>query len=190
MDVDGPWGEDLGRCARGVRRTHGSSFGRRREPHFDRSTPNLRWGGGGRKSRRPYSLGTASACPSLEPLIAGRINVALIRAHWPEILPVATSKGWNARQTTQTRLRKPTALRRLERSAELPFPDAVVGQAFAGNDPSLALVSAAASESTPAACRRISSASRSRRRQCRTASDRRNSYPGARTRRLSGHSRG
>ena len=43
------------------------------------------------KSRRLYSFGKASAFPSLEPLIAGRINVALIRAHWPEILRVAAS---------------------------------------------------------------------------------------------------
>jgi TnpA family transposase len=43
------------------------------------------------KSRRLYSFGTASAYPSLEPLIAGRINVALIRAHWSEILRVAAS---------------------------------------------------------------------------------------------------
>ena len=34
-------------------------------------------------SRRPY--------PSLEPLIAGRINVALIRAHWDDILRIAVS---------------------------------------------------------------------------------------------------
>jgi TnpA family transposase len=43
------------------------------------------------KSRRLYSFGKAAAYPSLEPLIAGRINVALIRAHWPEILRVAAS---------------------------------------------------------------------------------------------------
>jgi len=43
------------------------------------------------KSRRLYSFGKASAHPSLEPLIAGRINVALIRAHWPDILRVAAS---------------------------------------------------------------------------------------------------
>ena len=43
------------------------------------------------KSRRFYSFGKASAYPSLEPLIAGRINVALIRAHWSEILRVAAS---------------------------------------------------------------------------------------------------
>jgi len=43
------------------------------------------------KSRRLYSFGKASAYPSLEPLIAGRINVALIRAHWSEILRVAAS---------------------------------------------------------------------------------------------------
>jgi TnpA family transposase len=38
-----------------------------------------------------YSFGKAAAYPSLEPLIAGRINTALIRAHWPEILRVAAS---------------------------------------------------------------------------------------------------
>ena len=43
------------------------------------------------KSRRLYSFGKASAYPSLEPLIAGRINVALIRAHWSDILRVAAS---------------------------------------------------------------------------------------------------
>jgi Tn3 transposase DDE domain-containing protein len=43
------------------------------------------------KSRRRYSFGNAAANPSLEPLIAGRINTALIRAHWPEILRVAAS---------------------------------------------------------------------------------------------------
>src|SRR5271170_1654995 len=42
------------------------------------------------KSRRLYRC-KASAYPSLEPLIAGRINVALIRAHWSEILRVAAS---------------------------------------------------------------------------------------------------
>src|SRR5207244_4100205 len=43
------------------------------------------------KSRRLHSFGKAAAYPSLEPLIAGRINTALIRAHWPEILRVAAS---------------------------------------------------------------------------------------------------
>jgi TnpA family transposase len=43
------------------------------------------------KSRRLYSFGKAAAYPSLEPLIARRINTALIRAHWPEILRVAVS---------------------------------------------------------------------------------------------------
>ena len=41
--------------------------------------------------RRLYSFGKASAYPALEPLIAGRINVPLIRAHWAEILRVAAS---------------------------------------------------------------------------------------------------
>ena len=43
------------------------------------------------KHRRLYSFGKPSAYPALEPLIAGRINVALIRAHWAEILRVAAS---------------------------------------------------------------------------------------------------
>ena len=43
------------------------------------------------KSRRLYAFGKASAYPTLEPLIAGRVNVALIRAHWAEILRVAAS---------------------------------------------------------------------------------------------------
>jgi TnpA family transposase len=43
------------------------------------------------KSRRLYSFDKASAYPSLEPLIAGRINVVLIRARWSEILRVAAS---------------------------------------------------------------------------------------------------
>src|SRR5271166_6568725 len=43
------------------------------------------------KSRRLYSFGKPSAYPALEPMIAGRINVALIRAHWSEILRVAAS---------------------------------------------------------------------------------------------------
>ena len=43
------------------------------------------------KHRRLYSFGKPSAYPTLEPLIAGRINVALIRAHWPEILRIAAS---------------------------------------------------------------------------------------------------
>jgi TnpA family transposase len=43
------------------------------------------------KSRRLYSFGRPSAYPSLEPLNTGRINVALIRAHWLEILRVAAS---------------------------------------------------------------------------------------------------
>jgi TnpA family transposase len=43
------------------------------------------------KSRRLYSFGKASTYPSLEPLIVGRINVPLIRAHWAEILRVAAS---------------------------------------------------------------------------------------------------
>jgi TnpA family transposase len=36
-------------------------------------------------------LRQSSAYPTLEPLIAGRINVALIRTYWAEILRVAAS---------------------------------------------------------------------------------------------------
>jgi len=43
------------------------------------------------KHRRLYSFAKPSAYPTLEPLIVGRINVGLIRAHWPEILRVAAS---------------------------------------------------------------------------------------------------
>jgi TnpA family transposase len=43
------------------------------------------------KSRRLYVFGRAADHPALEPLIAGRLNVALVRAHWPEILRVAAS---------------------------------------------------------------------------------------------------
>ena len=43
------------------------------------------------KHRRLYSFAKPSAYPTLEPLIAGGINVGLIRAHWPEILRVAAS---------------------------------------------------------------------------------------------------
>src|SRR5262249_24445133 len=43
------------------------------------------------KSRRLYRFGKAAAYPSLEPLIGGRINDALIRVHWSEILRVAAS---------------------------------------------------------------------------------------------------
>jgi TnpA family transposase len=43
------------------------------------------------KHRRLYSFGKPSAYPALEPMIAGRINVDLIRAHWSEILRVVAS---------------------------------------------------------------------------------------------------
>src|SRR5208337_2378121 len=45
----------------------------------------------GLKHRRFYSFGRPSGYPTLEPLIAGRINVALIRAHWSEILRIIAS---------------------------------------------------------------------------------------------------
>jgi TnpA family transposase len=43
------------------------------------------------KNRRLYSFGKASTYPSLAPLIAGCINVALIHTHWSDILRVAAS---------------------------------------------------------------------------------------------------
>jgi TnpA family transposase len=43
------------------------------------------------KHRRLYSFGKPSAYPALEPMIAGRINVELIRAHWLEILRLIAS---------------------------------------------------------------------------------------------------
>jgi len=43
------------------------------------------------KHRRLYSFGKPSAYPVLEPMIAGRINVELIRAHWLEILRIIAS---------------------------------------------------------------------------------------------------
>ena len=43
------------------------------------------------KHRRLYSFGKPSAYPALKPMIAGRINIALIRAHWSEILRVVAS---------------------------------------------------------------------------------------------------
>jgi TnpA family transposase len=43
------------------------------------------------KHRRLYSFAKPSSYPSLEPMIAGRINVALIRAHWSQILRIIAS---------------------------------------------------------------------------------------------------
>jgi TnpA family transposase len=43
------------------------------------------------KHRRLYSFGKPSDYPTLEPLIAGPINVELIRAHWAEILRIVAS---------------------------------------------------------------------------------------------------
>jgi len=43
------------------------------------------------KHRRLYSFAKPVAYPALEPMIAGRINVALIRAHWSEILRIIAS---------------------------------------------------------------------------------------------------
>jgi TnpA family transposase len=43
------------------------------------------------KHRRLYSFEKASLYPTLEPMIAGRINVELIRIHWNEILRIVAS---------------------------------------------------------------------------------------------------
>lgn len=45
----------------------------------------------GLKHRRLYSFDKPSTYPTLEPMIAGRINVDLIRAHWQEILRIVAS---------------------------------------------------------------------------------------------------
>ncbi len=46
--------------------------------------PNLR-------DRRLYAFGTAKNWPTLEPFIAGRVNTALIRDHWDDLLRLASS---------------------------------------------------------------------------------------------------
>ena len=43
------------------------------------------------RHRRLHVFGRASDHPTLEPLVAGRINVDLLRVHWPDILRVAVS---------------------------------------------------------------------------------------------------
>src|SRR5271163_2781243 len=43
------------------------------------------------KHRRLYSFEKPSAYPTLEPLIAGRIDIALIRAHWADVLRIGAS---------------------------------------------------------------------------------------------------
>ena len=43
------------------------------------------------KRRRLYSFSKPSDTPTLEPLIAGRINLDLIRAHWSDILRIVVS---------------------------------------------------------------------------------------------------
>ena len=42
------------------------------------------------KNQRLYSFTSPAAYPTLAPMIAGRINVDLIRAHWPDLLRIAT----------------------------------------------------------------------------------------------------
>jgi len=46
--------------------------------------PNLR-------DRRLYAFGPASTWPTIEPFIAGRVNIALIRDHWDDLLRLAAS---------------------------------------------------------------------------------------------------
>lgn len=43
------------------------------------------------QDRRLYTFGAASQWPALEPFIAGRIDEALIQAHWEDVLRLATS---------------------------------------------------------------------------------------------------
>ena len=43
------------------------------------------------RNRRLYSFGKPSDYPTLEPLIGGKINVGLMRAHWQDILRVVAS---------------------------------------------------------------------------------------------------
>jgi TnpA family transposase len=43
------------------------------------------------KHRRLFSFDKPSAYPALEPMIAGRINVELVRAYWSEILRIIAS---------------------------------------------------------------------------------------------------
>ena len=45
----------------------------------------------GSKHRRLSCFGKPSDYPTLEPMIAGRINVALVRAYWSEILRIIAS---------------------------------------------------------------------------------------------------
>jgi TnpA family transposase len=52
-----------------------------------RFAPRIR----GLKDRRLYSPGLPSAYPTLEPLLAGQFDTHRIRAHWDEILRLATS---------------------------------------------------------------------------------------------------
>lgn len=50
--------------------------------------------------RRLYTFGPATAWPSLEPFIAGRIDSALIQSHWDDILRLATSVRTGAVQAS------------------------------------------------------------------------------------------
>lgn len=45
----------------------------------------------GLKYRRLYSFARPATYPTLEPMIAGRMNVELIRGHWQEILRIIAS---------------------------------------------------------------------------------------------------
>ena len=46
--------------------------------------------------RRLYAFTPAATCPELVPMIAGRIDERLIRAHWPDILRLAASMAAGA----------------------------------------------------------------------------------------------
>ncbi|MCF8506810.1 MAG: Tn3 family transposase [Caulobacter sp.] len=52
-----------------------------------RFAPRIR----GLKGRRLYSADAVSAYPTLEPMLSGRLDINLIRAHWDEILRLAAS---------------------------------------------------------------------------------------------------
>jgi hypothetical protein len=61
-----------------------SPWRRAQAPYLPRKAPTD-------SPEEPYSFAKQSDYPTLEPMIAGRINVALIRAHWSEILRIVAS---------------------------------------------------------------------------------------------------
>ena len=73
-----------------------SSPPHRRRRHSDTSSRFSPYSAFSRAAHPGFEARGSTASPSrrpirLEPLIAGRINVALIRAHWPDILRIAAS---------------------------------------------------------------------------------------------------